>query len=102
MDNASFLYKQKKENESLFKLWKEEIYDDYCLTMNEKDNEKIDIVLSDLIQLTEDSKTIGFYESLIKNKKFIGKQKKYFYDTLRINFGMWNEKNYDKINVIFE
>jgi hypothetical protein len=55
-----------------------------------------------LIFLTEDQKTIGLFETLIKDKKFVGKQEKYFYETFKINFGMWNEKNYDRINIIFE
>jgi hypothetical protein len=101
-ESASITYSERKDNESLFKLWKEEKYDDYCITTKETDNEKIDVKLSDLMLLTDDHKTIGFYESLIENKKFAGKQEKYFYETLKISFGMWNENNYDRINIIFE
>jgi hypothetical protein len=98
---ASIFYRERKENESLFKLWKEEKYDDYGITTKEQDDEKINIQLSDLILLTDDKKTIGFYESLINNKKFVGKQKEYFYETLKISFAIWNENNFDRINIIF-
>jgi hypothetical protein len=98
---ASIMYRERKENESLFKLWKEDKYDDYGITTNETDDEKINIRLSDLILLTDDQKTIGFYESLIKDKKFIGKQKEFFYKTLKISFGIWNDDNFDRINIIF-
>jgi hypothetical protein len=99
---ASIMYSERKENESLFKLWKEDKYDDYGITTKETDDEKINMQLSDLILLTDDQQTIGFYESLIKNKKFIGKQKEYFYKTLEISFGIWNENNFDRIKIIFE
>jgi hypothetical protein len=98
---ASIMYSERKENESLFKLWKEEKYDDYGIATKEKDDEKINIQLSDLIFLTDDQKTRGFYNALIKNEKFIGKQKEYFYKTLEISFGIWNDDNFDRINIIF-
>jgi hypothetical protein len=101
IETASIMYRKREKDESLFKLWKEGIYDNYGITIKETDDEKINIQLSDLILLTDDQKTIGFYNSLIENKKFIGKQEKFFYETLKINFGIWNESNFDRINIIF-
>jgi hypothetical protein len=98
---ASIMYSERKENESLFKLWKEEKYDDYGIITKEKNDEKINIQLSDLTFLTDDQKTKGFYNSLIENERFIGKQEVFFYKTLKINFGIWNEANFDRINIIF-
>jgi hypothetical protein len=78
-----------------------EKYNDYGITTKETDDEKINIQLSNLTLLTDDQKTIAFYNSLIEKGKFSGKQKKFFYDTLKINFLIWNESNFDRINIIF-
>jgi hypothetical protein len=101
IDIASIRYSEREENESLFKLWKMEKYNEYGITTKETDDEKINIQLGDLTLLTDDQKTIGFYNSLVENKKFSGKQEKFFYETLKINFGIWNEANFDRINIIF-
>jgi hypothetical protein len=86
---------------NIFKEFKEEMYDTYFGKIPiEKDDEKIDIRLYDLIPLTDDTKTKDFYNTLIKNEKFQGGQLQYFYNTLKINFGI--TKSYDRINVIFE
>jgi len=84
-----------------FNEWKEFIYDcQLGYVPEETDSDKIDIRLSDLFIFTDDIKTIDFYNTLIENKKMIGGQEKYFYNTLRINFGI--RKNFDRINVIYE
>jgi hypothetical protein len=67
----------------------------------EKYDDKIDIRLSDLMRFTSDLKTIDFYTTLIENKKTIGGQSKYLYNTLKINFG-FKAKNMDRINIIYE
>jgi hypothetical protein len=101
IETASIMYRKREKDESLFKLWKMEKYNEYGITTKETDDEKINIQLGDLMLLTDDQKTIGFYNSLIENKKFSGKQEKFFYETLKINFGIWNEANFDRINIIF-
>jgi hypothetical protein len=87
----------------IFKNYKKFIYDGYLEHNPQENNENmIDIKLSDLIPLTQDNRTINFYNTLIKNKKMIGGQKDYFYNTLKINFGIENERNFDRINILFE
>jgi hypothetical protein len=89
--------------EDNFKEYKENLY--LChigYVPDETYDEKIDIKISDLSNLTNDTKTINFYNTLIKNKRMIGGQSKYFYDTLKINYKLYNEKNFDRINVIYE
>jgi hypothetical protein len=85
-----------------FKEYKDGCYESYMGHIpDEKDDGKIDIRLSDLIYLTDDIKTIDFYNTLIKNKRFTGNQSNYFYDTLKMNFGIINENNFVKINIVF-
>lgn len=87
----------------IFKNWKEYIYDNYlCYIPQETDDEKIDIRLSDLITFTDDKKTIELYNTLIKYKTMKGGQKDYFYNSLKINFHINNEKNFNRINIIYE
>jgi hypothetical protein len=87
----------------VFKYWKRHIYDSYITPIpKEIDDEKIDMRLSDMLPFTDDLKTINFYKTLIKNKKMIDRQQEYFYNTLKINFGIINEKYFDRINVIYE
>lgn len=86
-----------------FNEYKKVVFDAHlCYVPIEKDEEKIDIRLSDLLNFTDDNKTINFYNALIKNKKMIGGQKDLFFNTLKINFGIINERNFDRINVIYE
>jgi hypothetical protein len=85
-----------------FKEYKENAYEIYLGHIPvEKEDDKIDLKLSDLIHLTDDRKTIELYNSLIKCKKMVGRQYKYFVDTLKINFHIKNERNLDRINVVF-
>jgi hypothetical protein len=85
-----------------FKEYKEYIYECYLgFIPQETDDDKIDIRLSDLMRFTDDQKTTGFYNTLIEKKKMIGGQTKFFYDTLKINFG-FQAKNIDRINIIYE
>ena len=67
----------------------------------EKYDDKMDIRLSDLMRFTSDLKMIDLYTTLIENKKTIGCQSKYLYNTLKINFG-FKAKNIDRINIIYE
>lgn len=60
-------------NQDTFKEYKEDTYGCYLYDIpKESDDDKIDIRLSDLIHLTDDTKTIEFYNTLIKNKKMVG------------------------------
>ena len=68
---------------------------------DEKFDEKIDIQLSDLIKFTTNLKIIDFFNTLIKNKKTIGGQSKYLYQTLKMEF-KFEERNIDRINIIYE
>ncbi|GHV00383.1 hypothetical protein FACS189483_10420 [Spirochaetia bacterium] len=53
-----------------FKEYKEYMYQCYlCYVPEETNDDKIDIRISDLINLTNDKKTINFYNTLIKNKR---------------------------------
>jgi hypothetical protein len=88
--------------EDTFKEYKELVYDGYLgFIPQETDDDTIDIRLSDLMGLTDDSKTIDFYTTLIKRKKMVGGQSNFFYNTLKINFG-FKAKNIERINVIYE
>jgi len=85
-----------------FKEYKEYIYDAYFWSIpEEKYDDKIDIKLSVLISFTEDFKTIDFLNTLIKNKKMVGGQSQYLYDTLKIGF-RFKGRNFERINVIYE
>jgi hypothetical protein len=97
------VYGNTEKELSIFKNWKEYNYDCHLgYIPQETYDKKIDIKLSDLIPLIDNIKTIDFLKTLIKYKGMKGGQLKLFYDRLKIDFGIFNENNYDRINVIFE
>jgi hypothetical protein len=97
-----YSFREEEWDNTTFKEHKEYYYKRFLdYIPEEKFEEKIDVKLSDLLKFTDNLKTKDFFTTLIKNKKTIGGQSKYLYQTLVMGFN-FNERNIDRINIIYE
>jgi len=74
------------------------LYFDYV--PEEKQEEKIDVRLSDLKRFTDNLKTMDVFNTLIKNGKMIGRQPDNVLMSLKMDFGF--QRNFERINIICE